>query len=100
MEEPAAAALLSLFTDDPGAEPSTAPKLNCGTFENLLGFFDSFAVVLANEAPVPNKMFRTSDEIGPVILHAACPRCPRWQSATPKGPYSGQPPNIRGTAGY
>ena len=65
-------ALLSLFTDDPGDEPSTAPKLNCGAFEKLLGFFDSFVVVLANEAPVPN-MFLTSDETGPVILHGAAP---------------------------
>jgi hypothetical protein len=56
-----------LLTDDPGDEPSTTPKLNCGAFEKLFGFFDSFAVVLANEAPVPNKMFLTSDEIGSVI---------------------------------
>jgi hypothetical protein len=70
---PTEAALLWLLTDDPGDEPSTTPKLNCGAFENLLGFFDSFAVVLANEAPVPNKTFLTSDEIGPVILHGAAP---------------------------
>jgi hypothetical protein len=55
------------LTDDPDEEPSTTPKLNRGTFEKLLGFFDSFAVVLANEASIPNKMFLTSDEIGPVI---------------------------------
>ena len=85
MEEPAAAALLSLFTDDPGDEPSTAPKLNCGAFEKLLGFFDSFAVVLANEAPVPNKMFLTCDEIGPVILHAACPKGRMAQRVRPNG---------------
>jgi hypothetical protein len=79
------AALLWLLTDDPGDEPSTTPKLNRGTFENLLGFFDSFVVVLANEAPVPNKMFLTSDEIGPVILHAFCPRPPMATGLRPNG---------------
>ena len=64
------------MTDDPGDEPSTTPKLNCGALEKLLGFFDGFAVVLANEAPVPNKMLRTSDEIGPVILHAVVSEVP------------------------
>src|SRR5712671_5433739 len=91
MEEPAAAALLSLFTDDPGDEPSTAPKLNCGAFEKLLGFFDSFAVVLANEAPVPN-MFLTSDETGPVILHGAAPSY--WAGAQ----YSQSPIKAEGGA--
>ena len=84
-EAPTEAALLSLLTDDPGDEPRTTPKLNCGAFENLLGFFDSFAVVLANEAPEPNKMFLTSDEIGPVILHAFCPRRPRSKGLRPNG---------------
>jgi hypothetical protein len=62
------------LTDDPGDEPITTPKLNCGAFEKLLGFFDSFVVVFANEAPVPNKMGLGSDEIGPVILHVVCPK--------------------------
>jgi hypothetical protein len=31
---------------------------------------------LANEASVPDKMFLGSDEMGPVILHAFCPRRP------------------------
>jgi hypothetical protein len=62
------------LTDDPGDEPRTTPKLNCGALEKLLGFFDSFVVVLANEASVPNKMFLTSDEIGPVVYHALYPR--------------------------
>ena len=57
------------MTDDPGDEPRTTHKLNCRAFEKLLGFFDSFAVVWANKAPVPNKMLLTSDEICPVILH-------------------------------
>jgi hypothetical protein len=52
---------------DPGDETRAAPKLNRGTFENLLGFFDSFAVVFANEAPVPDEMKLRPDEIGPVI---------------------------------
>jgi hypothetical protein len=43
------------LTDDPRDEPRTRPKLNCGAFENLLGFFDSFAVIFANEEPVPDK---------------------------------------------
>jgi hypothetical protein len=63
---PTEAALLRLVTD-PGDEPSTTPKLNCGTFENLLGLFDSFAVVFANEDPVPDKMNRRPDEKGSVI---------------------------------
>ena len=69
---PTEAALLRLVTD-PGDEPGAAPKLNRGTFENLVGFFDSFAVVLANKAPVSDKMNRGPDEIGPVILHGAAP---------------------------
>ena len=63
-----------LLTDDPGDEPITTPKLNCRAFEKLLGFFDSFVIVFANEAPVPNKMGLGSDEIGPVILHVVCPK--------------------------
>ncbi len=92
-------ALLWLLTDDPGDEPGTRPKLNRGTFEKLLGFFDSFAVVLANEAPVPNKMFLTSDEIGAVILHAVVSKVPRMATGYAQtadvdtGLYSGQPPN-------
>ena len=70
---PTEAALLWLLTDDPGDEPSITPKLNCGAFEKLLGFFDSFAVVFANEEPVPDKMNLGSDEIGPVMLHGAAP---------------------------
>jgi hypothetical protein len=76
-----------------------------GPSKNLLGFFDSFAVVLANEAPVPYKVFLTSDEIDPVILHRFCPRPPGWQRAYAQtadvdtGLYSGQPPNIRRTPG-
>ena len=66
MELQTEAALLLLVTD-PGDEPSATPKLNRGTFKNLLGLFDSFAVVFANEDPVPEKMNRRSDEIGPVI---------------------------------
>jgi hypothetical protein len=31
---------------------------------------------LANKAPVPNKMFRTSDKIGPVIYHGAVSEAP------------------------
>jgi hypothetical protein len=65
-EAPTEAVLLRLVTD-PGDEPSTTPKLNRGTFENLLGLFDSFAVVFANEEPVPDKMNRGPDEIGPVF---------------------------------
>jgi len=52
---------------DPSDEPSATPKLNRGTFKNLLGLFDSFAVVFANEDPVPDEMNRRPDEIGPVI---------------------------------
>jgi hypothetical protein len=65
-EAPTEAVLLRLVID-PGDEPSTTPKLNRGTFENLLGFSDSFAVVFANEEPVPDKMNRGPDEIGPVF---------------------------------
>jgi hypothetical protein len=71
------------LTDDPGDEPITTPKLNCGALEKLLGFFDSFAVVLANEAPIPNKMVLGTDEIGPVILHVVV-RMVGWQKATLK----------------
>jgi hypothetical protein len=58
---------------NPRDEPSTTPKLNCGGLEKLLGFFDSFAVVSANEDPVPSKMVLASDGIGPVILHVVVP---------------------------
>jgi hypothetical protein len=54
---------------DPGDEARAAPKLNRGTFEYLLGLFDSFAVVLANEPSIPDKMNLRPDEIGPVIYH-------------------------------
>jgi len=54
------------LTDDPGDEASTTPKLNRGALEKLLGFFDGFAVVFANEASVPDKMILRPDEIGPV----------------------------------
>ena len=37
---------------DPSDETRATPKLNRGTLENLLGFFDSFAVIFANEEPV------------------------------------------------
>jgi hypothetical protein len=40
---------------------------------------------LANEAPVPNKMFLTCDEIGPVILHAACPKGRMAKRVRPNG---------------
>jgi hypothetical protein len=78
------AALFRLVTD-PGDKPRAAPKLNRGTFEKPLGLFDSFAVVLANEAPVSNKMFLRSDEIGPVIWHALCPRMPDGNGLRPNG---------------
>ena len=61
---------------DPSDETRAAPKLNRGTFENLVGFFDSFAVVFANEEPVPDKTNLGPDEIGPVIQHALFPRRP------------------------
>jgi hypothetical protein len=57
------------WTENPSDKPSTTPKLNRGALAKLLGFFDSFAVVSANEDPVPNKMVLASDGIGPVILH-------------------------------
>jgi hypothetical protein len=60
---------------DPGDKPRAAPKLNRGTLEKPLGLLDSFAVVSANESPVPNKrIILESDEIGPVIWHALCPK--------------------------
>ena len=59
-------ALPWLLTDDPGDEAGTTPKLNRGALEKLLGFFDGFAVVSANEASVPDKMILRPDEIGPV----------------------------------
>ena len=58
---------------DPSDETRATPKLNRGTLENLLGFFDSFAVIFANEEPVPDKMNLGSDEIGSVIWHSAAP---------------------------
>jgi hypothetical protein len=58
------------LTDDPGHKPRAAPKLDRRTFENLVGFFDSFAVVCANKEPVPDKTNLGPDEIGPVIQHA------------------------------
>ena len=58
---------------DPSDETRATPKLDRGTLENLLGFFDSFAVIFANEEPVPDKMNLGSDEIGPVMLHGAAP---------------------------
>ena len=67
IERPPTEAALLLLVTDPGDEPSATPKLNRGTFKNLLGLFDSFAVVFANEDPVPDKMNRRPDEIGPVI---------------------------------
>ena len=54
------------MTDDPGDEAGTTPKLNRGALEKILGFFDGFAVVFANEASVPDKMILRPDEIGPV----------------------------------
>jgi hypothetical protein len=69
---------------NPRDEPSTTPKLNCGALEKLLGFFDSFAVVSANEDPVPNKMVLASDGIGPVILHVVVPNGWNSKKATPK----------------
>ena len=70
------AALLRLLTGNPGDEPSTTPKLNRGTFENFLGFFDSFGVVFASEAPVP-RILLTPDEIGAVFRHPRyLQRCP------------------------
>jgi hypothetical protein len=79
------------LTYDPGDEPSTTPKLNCGAFEKPVGLFDSFAVVSASEAPVPNKMV-TSDEIGPVIWHGAAPLY--WAGAQ----YSQSPIKAEGMA--
>jgi hypothetical protein len=55
-----------LLVTDPGDEAGTTPKLNRGALEKLLGFFDGFAVVFANEASVPDKMILRPDEIGPV----------------------------------
>ena len=72
MELQTEAALLRLVTDTDD-ETRAAPKLNCGTLEKPVGLFDSFVVVSANEAPVSNKMFLRSDEIGPVIWHGAAP---------------------------
>jgi hypothetical protein len=69
---------------NPSDEPITTPKLNRGALENLLGFFDSFAVVFANEAPVPNKMVLGTDKIGPVILHVVCPKGRMTKATTPK----------------
>jgi hypothetical protein len=59
---------------DPGDKTRAAPKLNRGTFEYLLGLFDSFAVVLANEPSIPEKMNLRPDEIGPIICHALRPK--------------------------
>ena len=59
---------------DPGDETRAAPKLKRGTFEYCLGLFDSFAVVLANEASIPDKMNLRPDEISPVICHALRPK--------------------------
>jgi hypothetical protein len=67
---------------NPSDEPSTTPKLNRGALEKILGFFDSFAVVSANEDPVPNKMVLGTDEIGPVILQ--WPDSWKSKKATPK----------------
>jgi hypothetical protein len=72
---PTEAALLCLLIDNSGDESRATPKLNRGTFENFLGFFDSFGVVFASEAPVPNKIL-SSDEIGAVIRHPLSPKDP------------------------
>ena len=61
---------------DPSDETRATPKLNRGTLENLLGFFDSFAAIFANEEPVPDKMNLGSDKNMPGHLACVLPRRP------------------------
>jgi hypothetical protein len=76
--------LLPWLLTDPSDKPSTTPKLDHGAVEKFLGFFDSFAVVSANEDPVANKMVSASDGIGPVILHVTVLNGWITKKATPK----------------